>query len=66
MLDRLSSPTPKFFVKARNFCLAIAALCASLAPVSDKIPFITPIVLIIGGVAGATGAFFSQLTKKDE
>lgn len=67
IFERLKSETPIFFLKLRNICLALGAAAGAtmLLPKYDSLPewFHTGIGHCM--VAGAIGAFISQLSKHE-
>ncbi len=67
IVERIASPTPKFFRKLRNISLVLATLGASIMAAPIALP---AVVLQIAGyiaVAGAVGSTVSQaVTTKDE
>ncbi len=67
-IERIGSPTPKFFIKLRNISVVLATLGASILAAPMALP---AIVLKIAGyiaVAGAVGGTVSQAvtTTEDE
>jgi hypothetical protein len=67
IIERIGSPTPKFFVKLRNISVILATLGASILAAPIALP---ALVLKIAGyiaVAGAVGGTVSQaVTTKEE
>lgn len=66
ILERVISPTPKFFVKLRNISLLLAALGASVLAAPVALP---AIVLKVAGyitVAGSVGSAVSQVVTTAE
>ncbi len=67
IVERIQSPTPKFFKKLRNISLLLGTLAASIMAAPVALPVV---VLKIAGyiaVAGATGMAVSQTaTTQDQ
>ena len=66
VIERVQSPTPKFFVKLRNISLILATLGASILAAPIALP---AVVLKIAGyiaVAGAVGGTVSQTVTGQE
>ena len=66
IIERMQSPTPKFFIKLRNISLLLGTLAASIMAAPVALP---AVVLKIAGyiaVAGATGMAVSQTATTQE
>ena len=67
IIERVQSPTPKFFIKLRNISLILATLGASIIAAPVALP---AVLLKIAGyiaVAGGVGSTVSQaVTTQDE
>lgn len=65
--ERISSPTPPFFVKLRNWGLALAAISGAILTTPIALP---PLLVTIAGyvaVAGTVASAVAQaVTPKDE
>lgn len=63
MIDRLKSPTPKFWKKVRNGMITLGIIGGALvaAPVAIPAGIITALI-----TAGAVGTTLAQLTKEDK
>ena len=66
LIERVQSPTPKFFKKLRNISLLLATLGGSLLAAPVAIP---AIILKVAGylaVAGGVGSAVSQAVTNDD
>lgn len=64
IVDRIKSPTPKFFINLRNLALTIAGISSAILHLAPVLPhwlnsLLTVLASLSGGVAGT-----SQLVKK--
>lgn len=67
MLERIGSPTPKFFIKLRNVSLVLAALGGSILAAPVALPTVVLQIASYLAVAGAVGSTVSQaVTPTDE
>jgi hypothetical protein len=66
LIDRISSPTPKFFRKMRNVGLILAAISGTLVAAPIALPAV--VIQIAGylGVASAVASAVSQATVEGE
>jgi hypothetical protein len=66
LIDRISSPTPRFFKKMRNVGLILAAISGTLVAAPIALPAV--VIQIAGylGVASAVASAVSQATVEGE
>lgn len=66
IVERIASPTPKFFIKLRNISLVFATLGASILAAPIALPVIVMQVAGYIAVAGAVGSAVSQAVTTNE
>lgn len=64
--DRLLAPTPKFWVKTRNYMLAIGGVSTIIVMGGAFLPVILVKIASYGLTTGALGTALSQLAKVKE
>lgn len=66
LIERLSSPTPKFFKKLRNIGLILAAVSGTIIAAPVALPAVVMQIATYLGVAGTVASAVSQTAVEGE
>lgn len=65
VIERLKAPTPKFWKKVRNACIALASITGIILAAPIALPTALITTLTYAGAIATAGIGFSQLTRED-